>query len=77
MSLPGLDLTQVSEERPSAAAPPSQITLSPGSEWRFEVAFGNIVRVKVRVAQLEIRRVESLSRLFCLRQTLKICTSDD
>jgi hypothetical protein len=48
MSLPGLELTQPSEERQFAVAPPSQIALNPGSEWRFEVAFGHIVRVKVR-----------------------------
>jgi len=47
MSLPGLELTQPSEERQFAVAPPSQIALNPGSEWRFEVAFGHIVRVKV------------------------------
>lgn len=48
MSLPGLELTQPSEERHLAVAPPSQIALKAGSEWRFEVAFGHIVRVKVR-----------------------------
>lgn len=47
MSLPGLELTQPSEERQYAVAPPSQIALNPGSEWRFEVAFGHIIRVKV------------------------------
>jgi hypothetical protein len=50
MSLPGLELTQPSEERHLAVAPPSQIALKAGSEWRFEVAFGHIVRVKVRCA---------------------------
>ncbi|KAJ5832714.1 hypothetical protein N7474_001025 [Penicillium riverlandense] len=54
MSLPGLDLTQVSEEKSSAVAPPSQITLSPGTEWRFEVAFGNIVRVKLLTGTAEL-----------------------
>lgn len=49
MSLPGLELTQPSEERQFAVAPPSQINLTAGSEWRFEVAFGHIMRVKVRV----------------------------
>jgi polyribonucleotide 5'-hydroxyl-kinase len=48
MSLPGLELTQPTEDRPQAAAPPSQINLTPGSEWRFEVAFGHIIKVKVR-----------------------------
>ncbi|KAJ5086513.1 hypothetical protein NUU61_007820 [Penicillium alfredii] len=47
MSLPGLDLSQPSEERQYAVAPPSQISLSPGSEWRFEVGFGHIVKVKI------------------------------
>lgn len=47
MSLPGLDLTQPTAERQQAPAPPTQISLSKGSEWRFEVAFGTAVRVKV------------------------------
>lgn len=47
MSLPGLDLTQATEEREFVPAPPTQISLSKGSEWRFEVAFGTTVRVKV------------------------------
>lgn len=47
MSLPGLDLTQPTPERQHAPAPPSQISLPKGSEWRFEVAFGTTVRVKV------------------------------
>ncbi|KAJ5893591.1 Pre-mRNA cleavage complex II Clp1 [Penicillium taxi] len=47
MSLPGLELTQPLEERQHAVAAPSQITLSPGSEWRFEVAFGHQIRVKL------------------------------
>ncbi|KAJ6147912.1 Pre-mRNA cleavage complex II Clp1 [Penicillium chrysogenum] len=47
MSLPGLELTQPSEERSQVPAPPSQISLNPGSEWRFEVAFGHIIKVKL------------------------------
>ncbi|KAJ5746147.1 hypothetical protein N7520_011329 [Penicillium odoratum] len=47
MSLPGLELTQPSEDRQYTVAPPSQIALNPGSEWRFEVAFGHIVKVKL------------------------------
>jgi hypothetical protein len=47
MSLPGLELTQPSEERQQVTAPPSQITLNPNCEWRFEVAFGHIIKVKV------------------------------
>ncbi|KAJ5194798.1 Pre-mRNA cleavage complex II Clp1 [Penicillium cinerascens] len=54
MSLPGLELTQPSEERQFAAAPPSQIALSSGSEWRFEVAFGHIVRVKLLTGTAEL-----------------------
>ncbi|OGE58227.1 hypothetical protein PENARI_c001G08228 [Penicillium arizonense] len=47
MSLPGLELTQPSEERQQVTAPPSQITLNPNCEWRFEVAFGHIIKVKL------------------------------
>ncbi|EPS32593.1 hypothetical protein PDE_07553 [Penicillium oxalicum 114-2] len=54
MSLPGLELTQPSEERHLAAAPPSQITLKPESEWRFEVAFGHIIRVKLLTGTAEL-----------------------
>ncbi|KAE8415150.1 hypothetical protein BDV36DRAFT_285585 [Aspergillus pseudocaelatus] len=46
MSLPGLDLTQPSADNQFAPAPPTQISLSKGSEWRFEVAFGTVIRVK-------------------------------
>lgn len=47
MSLPGLDISQASVEREFAPAPPTQVSLAKGSEWRFEVAFGTTVRVKV------------------------------
>jgi polyribonucleotide 5'-hydroxyl-kinase len=47
MSLPGLEFSQTSAEREFVPAPPTQITLSKGSEWRFEVAFGTAIRVKV------------------------------
>ncbi|KAJ5120471.1 Pre-mRNA cleavage complex II Clp1 [Penicillium bovifimosum] len=47
MSLPGLGLTQPLDERSQGPAPPSQISLKPGSEWRFEVAFGHIIKVKL------------------------------
>lgn len=47
MSLPGLDLAQPSAEREFTPAPPTQVSLAKGSEWRFEVAFGTTVRVKV------------------------------
>ncbi|KAL2862365.1 cleavage polyadenylation factor subunit CLP1 [Aspergillus lucknowensis] len=54
MSLPGLELTQPSAEREFVPAPPSQINLSPGSEWRFEVAFGTAVRVKLETGTAEL-----------------------
>ncbi|KAJ5697734.1 hypothetical protein N7488_011418 [Penicillium malachiteum] len=47
MSLPGLELTQAAEDRPHAVAPPSQISLNPGAEWRFEVEFGHTIKVKL------------------------------
>ncbi|KAL4968738.1 cleavage polyadenylation factor subunit CLP1 [Aspergillus stella-maris] len=54
MSLPGLELTQPSAESAFAPAPPSTINLSPGSEWRFEVAFGTTVRVKLLTGTAEL-----------------------
>ncbi|PWY65265.1 hypothetical protein BO94DRAFT_629297 [Aspergillus sclerotioniger CBS 115572] len=54
MSLPGLDLTQPSGDREFAPVPPSQISLSKGSEWRFEVAFGTTVRVKLLAGTAEL-----------------------
>ena len=42
MSLPGLQLTA-----PVEVAAPTVHELQKGSEWRFEVAFGNNVEVKV------------------------------
>ncbi|KAJ5690336.1 hypothetical protein N7462_004728 [Penicillium macrosclerotiorum] len=54
MSLPGLELTQPSVERQNVVAPPSQIALKPGSEWRFEVAFGHIIRVKLLSGTAEL-----------------------
>ncbi|TQB76961.1 Cleavage polyadenylation factor subunit clp1 [Monascus purpureus] len=54
MSLPGLDLTQPTAERQQAPAPPTQISLSKGSEWRFEVAFGTAVRVKLLAGTAEL-----------------------
>lgn len=47
MSLPGLELTESSTESQYVPPPPTQISLRPGSEWRFEIAFGATVRVKV------------------------------
>lgn len=47
MSLPGLGLSEPSVEAQYVPPPPTQISLSKGSEWRFEVAFGRTVRVKV------------------------------
>ncbi|KAL4794498.1 hypothetical protein BDV19DRAFT_364693 [Aspergillus venezuelensis] len=54
MSLPGLELTQPSAESAFAPVPPSTINLSPGSEWRFEVAFGTTVRVKLLTGTAEL-----------------------
>ncbi|KAL4887566.1 hypothetical protein BJY04DRAFT_176214 [Aspergillus karnatakaensis] len=54
MSLPGLELTQPTAESQSAPAPPSQISLTPGSEWRFEVAHGTTVRVKLLTGTAEL-----------------------
>ncbi|KAI9376399.1 hypothetical protein BJX61DRAFT_538928 [Aspergillus egyptiacus] len=54
MSLPGLELTQPSADREFVPAPPSQINLSAGSEWRFEVAFGTTVRVKLLTGTAEL-----------------------
>ncbi|KAL4951117.1 hypothetical protein BDW69DRAFT_170740 [Aspergillus filifer] len=54
MSLPGLELTQPSAESAFASASPSTINLSPGSEWRFEVAFGTTVRVKLLTGTAEL-----------------------
>lgn len=52
MSLPGLDLAQTSVETEFTPAPPTQISLARGSEWRFEVAHGTTVRVKARPSLL-------------------------
>ncbi|KAJ5246290.1 hypothetical protein N7468_001273 [Penicillium chermesinum] len=54
MSLPGLGLTQPSEERTPAVVPPSQIVLNPGTEWRFEVAFGHRIKVKLLSGTAEL-----------------------
>ncbi|RAK79911.1 cleavage polyadenylation factor subunit CLP1 [Aspergillus fijiensis CBS 313.89] len=54
MSLPGLDLTQPSGEKEFVPAPPTQITVGKGSEWRFEVAFGTVVRVKLLTGTAEL-----------------------
>ncbi|KAJ9311222.1 hypothetical protein DTO271D3_8522 [Paecilomyces variotii] len=47
MSLPGLELSEPSAESQYVPAPPTQINLSRGSEWRFEVAFGTTVKIKL------------------------------
>ncbi|EEH22663.2 hypothetical protein PABG_04874 [Paracoccidioides brasiliensis Pb03] len=54
MSLPGLELTQATVEERSKPAAPVQHSLSRGSEWRFEVAFGQIVRVKLLAGTAEL-----------------------
>jgi hypothetical protein len=68
MSLPGLDLMQPSADNQFVSAPPTQISLSKGSEWRFEVAFGTVIRVKVSSSTKYTIRYQSLgvtSRLTC------------
>lgn len=69
MSLPGLDLTQPSGDREFAPAPPTQISLSKGSEWRFEVAFGTTVRVKVSYHNLPPPQAISISPQFTKRDS--------
>lgn len=69
MALPGLDISLASEERESAPAPPTQVSLAKGSEWRFEVAFGTTVRVKVRK-----KKSACLACMFKLRVTLLVLT---
>ncbi|PGH30160.1 mRNA cleavage and polyadenylation factor Clp1 [[Emmonsia] crescens] len=54
MSLPGLELTQTAIEARSAPAPPVHHSLPRGSEWRFEVAFGRTVRVKLLAGTAEL-----------------------
>ncbi|KAI1982489.1 Cleavage polyadenylation factor subunit clp1 [Ophidiomyces ophidiicola] len=54
MSLPGLELSQQTIEAQRAPPPPTQITLTKGSEWRFEVAFGNTTRVKLLAGTAEL-----------------------
>ncbi|EGE82357.2 mRNA cleavage factor complex II protein Clp1 [Blastomyces dermatitidis ATCC 18188] len=54
MSLPGLELTQTPTGGRSAPAPPVQHSLPRGSEWRFEVAFGRTVRVKLLAGTAEL-----------------------
>ena len=48
MSLPGLELAEAAADAHHAPPPPTQVNLRAGSEWRFEIAFGATVRVKVR-----------------------------
>ncbi|KAF3483129.1 uncharacterized protein GIQ15_02453 [Arthroderma uncinatum] len=54
MSLPGLELSLPAIEAQRAPAAPVQHSLSKGSEWRFEVAFGNAVRVKLLSGTAEL-----------------------
>lgn len=75
MSLPGLDLTQPSADREFAPAPPSQISLSKGSEWRFEVAFGTTVRVKVSYYNLPSSSNLHMSPIHKRRQLTDISTT--
>ncbi len=53
MSLPGLGLPGLGLEEPSEQPQTTETTqhdLPGGSEWRFEVAFGTFVRVRVSLA---------------------------
>lgn len=54
MSLPGLDLSEVAAEASYAPPPPAEVNLKPGSEWRFEIAFGASVKVKVSLSSVLI-----------------------
>ncbi|KAL1846276.1 Cleavage polyadenylation factor subunit clp1 [Paecilomyces lecythidis] len=54
MSLPGLELAEPSAESQYVPAPPTQINLSRGSEWRFEVAFGTTVKIKLLDGNAEL-----------------------
>ncbi|EEH06620.1 pre-mRNA cleavage complex II protein Clp1 [Histoplasma capsulatum G186AR] len=61
MSLPGLELTQTPVEARSTPAPPVQHSLPRGSEWRFEIAFGRTVRVKLLAGTAELFGTELAS----------------
>ncbi|EED23031.1 mRNA cleavage factor complex II protein Clp1, putative [Talaromyces stipitatus ATCC 10500] len=54
MSLPGLELAEASTEAQYAPPPPTQVNLRAGSEWRFEIAFGATVRVKLLTGTAEL-----------------------
>ncbi|EER24964.1 hypothetical protein CPC735_015630 [Coccidioides posadasii C735 delta SOWgp] len=54
MSLPGLELSQQPIEARRPPPQPTQISLPKGSEWRFEVAFGNTTRVKLLAGTAEL-----------------------
>ena len=59
MSLPGLGLPGLGLEEPSEQAQTVEAVqheLSAGSEWRFEVAFGKFVKVRVRITVAPHRR---------------------
>ncbi|KAH8705508.1 putative mRNA cleavage factor complex II protein Clp1 [Talaromyces proteolyticus] len=54
MSLPGLELAEASVESQYAPPPPTQINLRAGSEWRFEIAFGSTIQVKLLTGTAEL-----------------------
>ncbi|RAO69811.1 uncharacterized protein BHQ10_005823 [Talaromyces amestolkiae] len=54
MSLPGLELAEAAVEAQYALPPPTQVNLRAGSEWRFEIAFGATVRVKLLTGTAEL-----------------------
>lgn len=52
LGLPGLGLEEQSEQPQTTET--IQHELSSGSEWRFEVAFGKFVKVRVSIAALSL-----------------------
>ncbi|KAM5439018.1 Cleavage polyadenylation factor subunit clp1 [Microsporum canis] len=70
MSLPGLELSQPTVEAQRAPAAPVQHILSKDSEWRFEVAFGNSVKVKLLSGTAELFGTElALSQTYTFSGT--------
>ena len=63
MSLPGLGLTEQPAEVAAAEVPATVHELPESSEWRFEVAFGETVEVKVRTLPTTL----SAPTYFCLQ----------
>lgn len=53
MSLPGLDMMQLSTAQAVQDAPPLEVDLAAGSEWRFEIGFEG-AGIKVKVGQSNV-----------------------